>query len=629
MTTNLALKNNNGTIVQTQWEFSPQESHLIGIGYQTDQAAGKTMKAEELANIMINSLPGIFYLQDESGTYLKWNKNFETVSGYTETEIPSLNPLNFFEQKEHELITTAIAKAFTKGNAEVEATIITKDKRAIPYFFNGRAIKYDGKNCLIGAGIDMTKQMKVQQEILESEKKYHSLFEQASDPIMITDFKGNFIDINSNMCKMFGYSKKELLKMNIEALIDKEELKTVPIRFDLLAEGQHIFSNRKMLHRNGHNIYVQANVKKFGENLVMAIARDITELKKVESNLVTQEKQLRLFIEQSPAAIAMFDKEMRYLNISRRWMNDYKVTEEQLIGNIHYEIFPWIPQHWRDVHMRCLAGSTEKSDEDHYTNEDGTIDWLRWEVHPWYNLTGEIGGIIMLTEIITEKKNIEQALKEATEQKLQEQKRISRAIIKAQEKERNRIGQELHDNVNQILAGTKLYLKLAAKNNKAVEELIKYPMELIDSSIHEIRKLSSRQATPLKNIRLKDLVEILLVELEKNTRLKAVLKYDTGSRTIDDDLKLNIYRIIQEQVNNITKYAKAENVNILILANNNKINIEVKDDGVGFNVNKKRKGIGISNIINRAEAFNGEVLIESSPHNGTRIMITIPLAAEV
>src|SRR5665213_30089 len=125
---------------------------------------------------------------------------------------------------------------------------------------------------------------------------------------------------------------------------------------------------------------------------------------------------------------------------------------------------------------------------------------------PVYDHKGTLVGIIGVSNDISERKKAEQDLKKMEQkildQKIQEQKKISRAIIIAQEQERNHIGQELHDNINQILAGTKLYLSMAAKTNKSVEELVKYPMELIDKSIEEIRLLSSKQVTPLKNIDL-------------------------------------------------------------------------------------------------------------------------------
>jgi signal transduction histidine kinase len=213
---------------------------------------------------------------------------------------------------------------------------------------------------------------------------------------------------------------------------------------------------------------------------------------------------------------------------------------------------------------------------------------------------------------------------EVLNQKIQEQKKITRAILNAQEKERNHIGQELHDNISQILASSKLFLCAAGDENEAVKELVKYPMELIDSSIHEIRRLSSRHVTPIKDVDLQELVQSLLDSLRENTSINTTFQYDVDNRELSDDLKLNIYRIIQEQINNIVKHAAPGEVDISVQAEENGLHIEIKDDGQGFDINKKRKGIGISNMMNRIESFNGQMLIDSSPGKGCSVHIDIP-----
>jgi PAS domain S-box-containing protein len=229
---------------------------------------------------------------------------------------------------------------------------------------------------------------------------------------------------------------------------------------------------------------------------------------------------------------------------------------------------------------------------------------------------------------ITERRKAELALKEMEleilNQKIQEQKKIARAILKAQENERNRIGQELHDNVNQILVGTKLYLEMARKDDKKGKELIKYSIELIQSSINEIRMLSTKNVTPLKDIDLRQLLQVLTDELGKTTGINYTFVYEVPDQTMDDDLKLNVYRIIQEQINNIIKHSGAANASISIHLADSRIIIVVADDGKGFDVNKKRKGIGISNMINRIESFNGEVHIRSSEGKGCEVKITLP-----
>ncbi|HEU5168368.1 MAG TPA: PAS domain-containing protein [Chitinophagaceae bacterium] len=136
--------------------------------------------------------------------------------------------------------------------------------------------------------------------------------------------------------------------------------------------------------------------------------------KKARKKIEESEEKNRLFIEYAPAAMAMFDKEMRYVSVSKLWMKEYDLTGD-IIGKKHYELFPNILQRWKDVHSRCMKGAVEKSDDDYYEKDDGTPVWLKWEVHPWYNAPGEIGGIVIFTENITERKIIQQAIKESEE----------------------------------------------------------------------------------------------------------------------------------------------------------------------------------------------------------------------
>lgn len=231
---------------------------------------------------------------------------------------------------------------------------------------------------------------------------------------------------------------------------------------------------------------------------------------------------------------------------------------------------------------------------------------------PVYNQQNEMTGIIAVSTDISERKKTEQELKEMEQeilnQKIQEQKRITRAVIIAQEQERNYIGRELHDNINQLLAGTKLYLSMAAKSSKNIKETIVYCMELIDNSIEEIRILSGKHVTPLKNIDLEKLIENLIDNLSKATSIKTVFVYNIPNCRLTDDLKLNIYRIIQEQTNNIIKHSAAKNVNVTIEESNNMINLMVADDGKGFAITQERSGIGISNIINRVETDRKSVV---------------------
>lgn len=129
---------------------------------------------------------------------------------------------------------------------------------------------------------------------------------------------------------------------------------------------------------------------------------------KAEKELKEQEEILRLFVKHSPAAVAMFDHDMRYLVHSDRWLSDYGLPQESLVGRSHYEVFPEIDETWKAVHRRCLAGTTEKNEDDHFIRKNGKMEWLRWEILPWLTGEGQIGGIIIFSEVITERKKMQE-----------------------------------------------------------------------------------------------------------------------------------------------------------------------------------------------------------------------------
>jgi len=130
---------------------------------------------------------------------------------------------------------------------------------------------------------------------------------------------------------------------------------------------------------------------------------ELRERKRTEQELLEKQKLLQTMIEETPAAVAMFDTQMRYLACSRRWLADYRLGDRDIKGLGHYEVFPEIGEDWKAVHKKCMEGATESREEDPFPRGDGTQDFLRWVVQPWQKGNGEIGGILMLTEVITDR----------------------------------------------------------------------------------------------------------------------------------------------------------------------------------------------------------------------------------
>ncbi|TGC09527.1 PAS domain-containing hybrid sensor histidine kinase/response regulator [Methanolobus halotolerans] len=149
-------------------------------------------------------------------------------------------------------------------------------------------------------------------------------------------------------------------------------------------------------------------VKSYGVN------QDITDCKLSEKALIHSHNLLSYIVEHTRSAVAVHDRDLNYIYVSQRYLDEYKVKMKDIIGKHHYEVFPDLPQKWRDVHQRALAGEVISAEDDQYIREDGTVEWTRWECRPWYEMDGTIGGIIVYTEVITDRKQAEKNLEESS-----------------------------------------------------------------------------------------------------------------------------------------------------------------------------------------------------------------------
>jgi signal transduction histidine kinase len=257
-----------------------------------------------------------------------------------------------------------------------------------------------------------------------------------------------------------------------------------------------------------------------------------------------------------------------------------------------------------------------------YPQPDGSSTWYYVRMFPVKNDKKEVLGIMMAVSDVSRQKLLEQQI---LDQRVQEQKKITRAVITAQEKERNKIAQELHDNVNQILASAGMYARTWLDHEAQDRALVEESARLIKTAIEEIRLLSRNEISPQRKLGLRDLIQPLVDHLNEHSEVKARLDYRIAGRHIDLDLKLNIYRIVQEQLNNILKHAGASQVYILLGSGEGHLTVSIADDGKGFDMSRRKKGIGLTNITNRVESFNGDLRIESNVGGGCKLSIRIPV----
>jgi PAS domain S-box-containing protein len=228
---------------------------------------------------------------------------------------------------------------------------------------------------------------------------------------------------------------------------------------------------------------------------------------------------------------------------------------------------------------------------------------------------------------ITERKELERKL---LKQEVDKQKMVAQAVVNAQEKERAEIGKELHDNVNQILSTARLYLELAKSDEKQRINLINRSYDNIYDAINEIRSISRSLVPPsIGDLGLVESIEDLVESIRATKKLYIEFCYGGDIDTLlGQKQKLMLFRIIQEQVNNVLKHADASNIIIELMIDGHMINLAVSDDGRGFDYEevKNNKGVGLQNIASRTELFNGKINIVTAPNKGCKLNIHVPIS---
>lgn len=274
----------------------------------------------------------------------------------------------------------------------------------------------------------------------------------------------------------------------------------------------------------------------------------------------------------------------------------------------------------------CAQSTTEgKSHQFEYRMiaADGRILWLR-DIVAVIMENGKPARLSGIMVDITEQRQLEKNLQE---KELSQQKLITEITILAQEKERNELGLELHDNINQLLSVVKLYLGVAKTEKTFNEEIIERSYLHLEEAMQDIRKLSHSLVAPsLGHDGLKEALEDLAESVQEPNKLSVQLLVDEDYEAlqVDKNKELMLYRIVQEQLNNILKYAKATEVTIRLQQQNDHLILFIRDNGVGFDIHQQGNGIGLKNINSRVNFYSGKMHLASAPGEGCTLEVSIP-----
>ena len=343
------------------------------------------------------------------------------------------------------------------------------------------------------------------------------------------------------------------------------------------------------------------------------------------------EERLRLFINYAPVALAMFDRDWRYLALSRRWMTDYGITGD-VIGRSHDEVFSEMPEQWKEAHQRGLAGEIVRAEEDRFVRATGVEQWLRWEVRPWRVNDGQVGGTVIFTEDISRRKRDEEELRRQQE-RLED---LASRLLKAQEEERRRIARDLHDDITQRMVALTIDLQNlscgASPSDSTHAARVRQLSTRAEELTTDLQCMAHRlHPSLLEHVGLEAAVCELVDEFEERTGLKT----DVTVRDIPSDFPLDyatcIYRVLQESLQNIWKHAAATSVAVCLVRTGRGVGLCVHDDGRGFTPSHHgtdRKGLGLTSMEERVRALLGTFRVRTKPGDGTEIHAWVPLTSQ-
>jgi PAS domain S-box-containing protein len=574
-----------------------------------------------------NSSLYAFILGAPDGRILEVNTNACEMFGYTEEEFKKLGRYGIILHNDevHGMLQERLTKGFVQG----ELTGIRKNGEYFPCEFSSVYFKdLNGEDRMSTIMRDISAKKKAEEEL----KKLSHVARETLCPIVLTDVERRIQWVNAAFTRITEYTLKEAKGRRPEDFLYGEEtgwdsIKTV---IENKKAGRTFEIEMLIYAKSGRKVWMtmqaqpqfdkQGNVTGY-----FAIGIDSTERRNSEEHLLRNQQMLQQA--ERIASLGSWETDLKtgvtiwsdeLYRIFGLESNNKVPTLEQLLSIIH----PEDVDHVLAAIQRTVDGHGDFDFEHRCVRPDGSIIVTHSQGQLIKNNLGEPVKLIgVLHDITCQKQAVEQLRQQEArhlEEKINHQRQIARATINTQEKERSEIGKELHDNVNQILASAKLFLSSPFFESDEREMFTNKAADHIHTAIEEIRKLSKSLVSPsAEDLGIIETISDLIGDIRWAQKIEVSFNH-TGfdESKLDYGLKLTIYRIVQEQMNNILKYAEATKIAIVIKAQAKKLTLLITDNGKGFDLKSKRKGIGINNIINRADVFNGRVDIKTAPGKG-------------
>ncbi len=571
-------------------------------------------------------ISSIVSISKEDGSFSFVNENFCKASKYRPEELIGKDQSILWSGLHNPRYFEELRIALQSGmpfrdefcNKAKDGSLYWVDSSIVPFLDeNGKVYQY------LSINHDITDRKKAEYLIKEQAEVFQAIIENTKESIYLISPDYKILQFNKTARERIRHSRG----LDLYNGIDFREVlfpETIEIFHSMFEDALRSISRTEEVYaksRGGEDIWFQSKTSPVYDSAgkqigVTLLAEGINDRKRAEAELRESEAKFRSIVEQSLVGIYIIQGgKLIYVNPGFEKIFGYSkndlLNKMSFEGLVHEDDVALVQSMYNN---RINTGQANEQYIFKAVSHDGNI--LHIEVIAslisYNNEAAVIGTLVDITD------------------RIGEEKRINQAVLNAQEKERLQIGMELHDNVKQILAGSGLFLDIAQKKledketvNKILSDLKKYNAE----AINELRRLS-HQLAPLveEDTDLNEKIEWLIISLKLDETLSISVHIDDFKKPLDNNTQLNFYRILQEQLSNIIKYAKATIVEINIRSINDMIHLEVKDNGIGFDLNAKKSGIGLENIRRRVLMLNGKVEIISFPGKGCKLNIQVPAA---
>ena len=599
-------------------------------------------ESEEKFRTVSEQSPNMIFI-NKKGKVLYANKVCVEIMGYKREEFYSsdFDFLRLIAPESLDKIRSSFKRHMDGKEVEPhEYTLVNKEGERIETIITTKLMNYEGERAILGIVTDISERKWMEQALRKSEESYRYLVENANDIIYKTDHTGHFTFFNPIAVKTTEYPPEYLLGRHYLDLIRPDSRKDAE-KFYVSQFKERLPSTYyefPIITKSGKEVWLGQRVQLIFENDRVvgfhAVARDITERRRVEEALRESEERYRQLVKHAPAAIFEFDVEKQKLVALNEVLYEFLGYTNDEIETM--DAIDFLAEESRKLYMgrlgKVIAGEEiPETVEYKLRGKGGREIWALLNTRVLCD-QGKPRRATVVAHDITDLKKAEEALRKS-ENRLRS---LSSQLMKAQEMERMRLSKELHDELGQSLALLKHRMRsIQSKLQKGQSSLYEECEETtrhIDQIIENVRRLS-RDLSPsiLEDLGLTSALQWLTQNFEKQYPFITSLDIDNIDDLFAKEVQTNFYRISQEALTNIAKHAEAKHVSFTVKESEGSISLIIEDDGKGFDVNKIRaihypeKGLGLDAMEERAHMLGASFDIESQVGEGTRITLTIPI----